>query len=977
VTVKNSVISQNGAISTSYYGIRRTTTAGSVVNVTHNNVWDNGNTGTRNVLNVTLGNGCFAANPLYVNSASNLRITSNSPARFASDSGADIGALAYVSDPTPGLYGTLWQDTVLNAAGSPYTVAGDLTVPAGVTLTVQPGVTVTFTSGADIMEAGDDRSRGELTVRGGLNIAGQAGSPVRLTSSNSTSGSWVGVILLAGAADSALRHVNIERAVNGVRTDSLGGVTIQDASITQSSSNGVLVNAGLPLIDAVTLLQNGVGVRVDVSAGATITNAVIASSGQYGVWLSVNASSTRATTLINDTIHANAYDGVYVDIAAGANGAALVVRNSSITRNGKISTSYYGVRKSSSTALNITLSHTNLWDNGNTGSRNSLNFPTGSSMFSENPQHQSEAGNDLRLLSSSRMIDAGASTNAPARDRAGAARPFNGDGLGGAEWDIGAYEFVPAQVCGNGLIEVGEACDDGANNGVHGFCLLNCSGPGPRCGDGAINGPEVCDDGMNNGQYGRCASNCLGQGPRCGDGTTNGPEVCDDGMNNGQYNACNAACTAQGPRCGDGMTNGPESCDDGMNNGQYGRCNATCAGPGQRCGDGAINGPESCDDGASNGQYNQCNAACTGPGPRCGDGMINGNESCDDGAQNGQYNKCNATCSGAGQRCGDGMVNGGEQCDDGNAANDDACLNTCQSARCGDGFTRVGVEQCDDANMANTDACLNSCQDARCGDMIVQAGVEACDDGNMNEADGCTSSCRTASCGNGITDAGEDCDDGNMSNTDACLNTCLSASCGDGFLRIGQEVCDDGNDSDEDECLTTCRRASCGDGFVHMGVEPCDDGDDSFTDACLPTCEIAACGDGYVFEGEEACDDDNLDDGDGCSAMCEEEVVDPDMGADMGADMGVDMSDADMGGADMSDEQDMLVTAPDMAVTGDMDAGDMDIAGDMSNPPRPSKPAEDDGCGCVTVAQPRRTPAAWLLLGALGVIGALRRRRRA
>jgi hypothetical protein len=98
VTVKNSVISQNGAISTSYYGIRRTTTAGSVVNVTHNDVWDNGNTGTRNVLNVTLGNGCFAANPLYVNSASNLRITSNSPARFASDTAQDIGALHHAFD---------------------------------------------------------------------------------------------------------------------------------------------------------------------------------------------------------------------------------------------------------------------------------------------------------------------------------------------------------------------------------------------------------------------------------------------------------------------------------------------------------------------------------------------------------------------------------------------------------------------------------------------------------------------------------------------------------------------------------------------------------------------------------------------------------------------------------------------------------------------------------------------------------------
>src|SRR6185503_11106889 len=80
--------------------------------------------------------------------------------------------------------------------------------------------------------------------------------------------------------------------------------------------------------------------------------------------------------------------------------------------------------------------------------------------------------------------------------------------------------------------------------------------------------------------------------------------------------------------------------------------------------------------------------------------------------------------------CGNGIPEAGEQCDDGNASNTDACLNSCVTATCGDGFTRAGVEQCDDANAANTDACLTPCITETCGDGFTRAGVEQCDDAN-------------------------------------------------------------------------------------------------------------------------------------------------------------------------------------------------------------------------------------------------------
>ena len=147
VNLKNSLVTNNAA-----YGVYRS--AGMVtVNVTYSDVWGNGT----NYTNVTAGIGSFTANPLYV-SSSNLRLTSNSPARFAGDAGQDLGPLPYVSDATPGLYGTLWSSRTLTAAGSPYAVAGDLTVSTGVTLTIEPGVTVAFAS-TDIIGAGSSTGK--------------------------------------------------------------------------------------------------------------------------------------------------------------------------------------------------------------------------------------------------------------------------------------------------------------------------------------------------------------------------------------------------------------------------------------------------------------------------------------------------------------------------------------------------------------------------------------------------------------------------------------------------------------------------------------------------------------------------------------------------------------------------------------------------------------------------------------------------
>jgi cysteine-rich repeat protein len=63
--------------------------------------------------------------------------------------------------------------------------------------------------------------------------------------------------------------------------------------------------------------------------------------------------------------------------------------------------------------------------------------------------------------------------------------------------------------------------------------------------------------------------------------------------------------------------------------------------------------------------------------------------------------------------------------------------------------------------------------------------------------------------------------------------------------------------------------STCGNGIVEA-TEQCDDANTDDTDACRQDCRLARCGDGVVQAGVETCDDGNTVDGDGCPAYCRE-----------------------------------------------------------------------------------------------------------
>ena len=665
-------------ITGSTYGVYRGDSA--AWSVTNSNVWNNA---SYNYYGVSAGTACISSNPLYV-SATDLRLTSNSPSRFGAPGNLDQGALPYDTVATPGLYGVLWSNTTLTAAGGPYTAGGDLTVAPNVVLAIEPGVTLSFTSATDIMMAGQNTSRGELTVLGTLVADGTPAAPITIKSSSTSNGTWYGIDLDASAHDSVLDNVIVRYAIYGLGYRSTGtGNSISRFTSDSSSSYGVWLRAGSPAIDGLTsMASSSYGVYVSDAANVALTNCVVRNSGSAGIFVQ-HGTPGHSVSVTNCTINANGTYGIYSG-ASASYVASIDVKNSIITN------STYGVYRGDSATWSVTYS--DVWNNA---SYNYYGVTAGTGTISANPQFASAT--DLHVASSSVAIDSG--TTGPAADAEGVARPLDGNGVGGAQWDMGAYEYVAAQMCGNGVLENGESCDDGNNNGTYGHCNASCTAMGPHCGDGVMNGPEQCDDG-NASNTDACLTTCAAAS--CGDGFVRaGVEACDDG-NTSNTDACLNTCAIAS--CGDGFVHaGVEACDDG---------NASNS--------------DAC--------LNTCVIAT------CGDGFTQaGVEECDDGNLS-NTDACLNVCRSA--TCGDGFTEAGvEGCDDGNKVDNDACTNTCVSSTCGDGVVQADVEQCDDGNRIDTDGCRNNCLPAACGDGVVEAGSEECDDGNTMPGDGCDAQC--------------------------------------------------------------------------------------------------------------------------------------------------------------------------------------------------------------------------------------------
>lgn len=235
------------------------------------------------------------------------------------------------------------------------------------------------------------------------------------------------------------------------------------------------------------------------------------------------------------------------------------------------------------------------------------------------------------------------------------------------------------------------------------------TGPTPVCGDGVVDGGEACDHGAGNSDEAACTTGC--ELAVCGDGVirTN-VEACDDG-NNIDDDECTNTCTLAS--CGDGTVQPGEACDD-ANAVDTDTCLSTCLLA--SCGDGVVQpAKEKCDDGDLN-DNDACLQTCVPA--KCGDGAVQvGVEACDDGNMDAT-DACMSDCVVA--YCGDGEVwLGLEECDDENGDDADDCTNNCTVAACGDQSVS-GSEECDDGNDDNKDGCTTMCTVPRTCKQILQ-----------------------------------------------------------------------------------------------------------------------------------------------------------------------------------------------------------------------------------------------------------------
>jgi cysteine-rich repeat protein len=296
-------------------------------------------------------------------------------------------------------------------------------------------------------------------------------------------------------------------------------------------------------------------------------------------------------------------------------------------------------------------------------------------------------------------------------------------------WPSIALLVLAAPACGD---------DDGGTNGNN----LNNNNTPPACGNGQVETGEECDDGAANSDTlpGACRTTC--RHAYCGDGVLDAGETCDDGPS-AQPDDCPDTCEA--PTCGDGhVWRDHEECDDG-NTADGDDCRSDCRQDLTLCGNSNIDPGELCDQGAlnSNTTPGACRLDCHPA--RCGDGIVDTGEVCDLGAANSDAPDatCRPDCHPA--RCGDGIVDTGEVCDDGNDVAGDGCSASCRSNEtCGNGITDPG-EECDSgaANSDTTpDACRTNCRRPWCGDGVVDPGAmpypEECDDANGDPRDGCS-----------------------------------------------------------------------------------------------------------------------------------------------------------------------------------------------------------------------------------------------
>ncbi|MBU1238999.1 SBBP repeat-containing protein [Myxococcota bacterium] len=421
-----------------------------------------------------------------------------------------------------------------------------------------------------------------------------------------------------------------------------------------------------------------------------------------------------------------------------------------------------------------------------------------------------------------------------------------------------------SQTCGDGVLDVGEACETGNFGGSscqdYGFyggdltcsdqCVIQTEGCVESCGDNIVQeSHEECEGLDLSGAT--CESlGYHGTGLKCTDGCLYDTTLCEENgrCGDGTVQAAFEEC--------EGLDLQDQDCDSLGYNGGTLSCNSDCTFNESQCENSGV-----CGDGEVNGGFEEC------------DGIALNNESCSSLGYHGGTLSCGddclfdtSSCEAFGQ-CGDGEIQTAyEQCE-GLALQGESCtslgyhggtlncgsdcmydLSQCEDqGACMDGTIQPTYEDCEGSNLggstcqslgynAGTLSCnsdctfnLSSCESTgQCGDGMLQSTYEECDGGELNGYTcgtlpehfyggvlSCTTSCEfdTTSCeaagfcGDNTWQASEECDGGDM-HSETCTNN--------GFYS--------GTVSCASNCTVNTSNCTgyCGDNTIQSPQEECD-----------------------------------------------------------------------------------------------------------------------------------------------------------
>ncbi|MGV3621420.1 MAG: right-handed parallel beta-helix repeat-containing protein, partial [Archangium sp.] len=282
---------------------------------------------------------------------------------------SSVASAQYVGDLGPGTHS--WAGNV--------TMTGDVTVPAGATLTIQPGTTVTAAA-TDSQGSGDISNKVELIVFGTLNISGVNNGGVTLTGTGTANNAWGGIVVRAGGT-ATISSASMDKMQGGLRvyvgaSGVTTSLTVSNSSVSSSllafSSSGSGGTGTFQFTNTTLTALNG---SAHAGGGLTLTDSTLSgASDDYALRMTGGTLSAVGTAIVNNndgvsitggttasfdrcTISFNDGYGIFTNVGTTAHNTTLV--SSIVSHNGS-----YGLYRNSSGTFSVT--NSNLWGNSGT-----------------------------------------------------------------------------------------------------------------------------------------------------------------------------------------------------------------------------------------------------------------------------------------------------------------------------------------------------------------------------------------------------------------------------------------------------------------------------------------------------------------------------------------------------------------------------------------------------------------------------------